>query len=1222
MRILTKLAVILLVVIALSVSFARYLLPSLIETYKDEILAQVSQVVGKNIAADGVSVFWREDGHGFHLQNLRLVNDDGSSDLSAKSVYLKFSVMEVLRHLNIAPSEIRVVGTHLAVIRHKDGSISIHGIEHSGDFDVDLSAMILQPVFLEVVDSEVTVIDLVHKNTLPLHFTPVNLLIRNDGNQHHLTARVSIDEGKSGLFTLISQFQTEGDSLEMWKGDVYLRTEHLDLAWLMQNRFSGHYKLEHAKTSMKIWSHWENGRLATLQGEMDSEELRFSSRKVKQAPELALDYFGGKFRWTREHNGWLLDIADPLIRHEDSVWPTKSISMAVRQISGEGPLHFYLGADIFSIDGLFKALAIRPPEHSLINDLLAAQAQGEVIDSSLHLKMHRPIEWEFNATIDKLQTQAAGRVPAIKGVRLVVAASNDSGSVKVAANNASLHINSLFRQPMLLEQVTGELRWKKQANGNWLIAADNMLARSEHIKTTTSFRYTLPPRGKGHVDLLTDFQEGHADHASLYYPAYMMPPAVVKWLDRSLTKGLVTSGHFVLQGPLQSFPYENNNDGFYEVLFDIKDAEIDYKEEWPPLQNVKARVRFHGNHLNIDVSEATIYDNRVDRASMQMQLKPASAIQLQGKISGSLAGPVRLLRESPLKKKFAPLMEALEMQGEGDLSVDMQIPLNKQHTAAFNGELLIKDATINANRVDVSLQRVNGMLNLSDSGVSANKLKGRLLGSPLSMDIKPLANGATQVKAKVNLSAATLKKVIADAPVSGAALWSVDVEVPSLAKMRRGGLSLHTHSDLKGMKVDLPLSLGKSRSQKKDFDLVWKLSETTPAFKLDYGDLKMDMKHRQGGWNGTIKAKELSGKLMIPDAKKQQIRVDLERLNLVFSLHDKQAPDDKSERTKPHDIRPFYLTSKQLLLNGRLFGSLSMKTRHTRTGHEMFELKVNSKNDSLVASGSWNTRKGASTTKVNISLVAAELGETLKSLDFTNQLEEAQGSIDADFNWRGTPADYAPERLNGSLLLDTREGRFSEAQPGLGRILGFLNIGTLKRRLRLDFSDLTKKGFSFDKMRGRFVLNQGVVSTNKELLIEAPAADIHVTGNLNLGTRQLNQLIRVIPDIHGVLPLAGVAAGGPAVGAALLAAGVVAGKQIDQIAEVNYQVKGSWDNPDVVRVARKKLFGGSRQKKMAQPFDDVGSGSHKANDTGRTDITGKTNNTIGKDYDDPLADFQ
>jgi len=88
-----------------------------------------------------------------------------------------------------------------------------------------------------------------------------------------------------------------------------------------------------------------------------------------------------------------------------------------------------------------------------------------------------------------------------------------------------------------------------------------------------------------------------------------------------------------------------------------------------------------------------------------------------------------------------------------------------------------------------------------------------------------------------------------------------------------------------------------------------------------------------------------------------------------------------------------------------------------------------------------------------------------------------------------------------------------------------------------------------------------------------------------------------------LLPLAGVAAGGPAVGAALLVAGVVAGKQIDQIAEVNYSVKGSLDNPDVVRVARKKLFGGSQRQRLLQPFVDATPDSSNEKQNWRSEST-------------------
>ena len=145
MRRVGRYAVYLLVLLALGLSFVRFALPPLIESYKDEILAQLSQITGRHLAADAVSVYWRGDGHGFRLENLRLLNAAGASVLSAESVYLKFSLIEVLRHGNVAPSKIRVVGTHIAAIRHEDGRVSLHGIEHSGD--VDLSALFLQQFF-------------------------------------------------------------------------------------------------------------------------------------------------------------------------------------------------------------------------------------------------------------------------------------------------------------------------------------------------------------------------------------------------------------------------------------------------------------------------------------------------------------------------------------------------------------------------------------------------------------------------------------------------------------------------------------------------------------------------------------------------------------------------------------------------------------------------------------------------------------------------------------------------------------------------------------------------------------------------------------------------------------------------------------------------------------------------------------------------------------------
>jgi uncharacterized protein YhdP len=387
---------------------------------------------------------------------------------------------------------------------------------------------------------------------------------------------------------------------------------------------------------------------------------------------------------------------------------------------------------------------------------------------------------------------------------MVVAAAHDRGSVKFAGGKASIHAKSLFRQPILLQHLAGELRWQKRANGDWLLASDNLIATSEDINTTTSFRYMLPPQGKGYLDIVTDFDKGRVEHASRYYPAFRMKPVVVAWLDRSLVGGYIPSGRFRIQGPLASFPFEDSDDGFFEVIFNVNNAEIDYKEGWPPLKNTDALVRFHGNRLTVGATKGKIYDNRIGHVTMEMQLNPPSPLHVRGDISGSLDGPVRLLTESPLKEKFAPLMEALEFSGDGDLSIDMQVPISKKlkHGGSFIGDLELRNAKVTAKRVALELQDVNGVLHITDTGASAQQLQATLLGSPLTMAITPMPDGATHISAAIDLADASLQQVIADAPVSGRALWNVNLEVPSLAEMRRGDLVVNSSSDLKGMEID------------------------------------------------------------------------------------------------------------------------------------------------------------------------------------------------------------------------------------------------------------------------------------------------------------------------------------------------------------------------------------------------------------------------------------
>jgi uncharacterized protein YhdP len=151
-----------------------------------------------------------------------------------------------------------------------------------------------------------------------------------------------------------------------------------------------------------------------------------------------------------------------------------------------------------------------------------------------------------------------------------------------------------------------------------------------------------------------------------------------------------------------------------------------------------------------------------------------------------------------------------------------------------------------------------------------------------------------------------------------------------------------------------------------------------------------------------------------------------------------------------------------------------------------------------------------------------------------------------------------------------RAGRFMDIDPGVGRVMGLLNIAAIQRRLTLDFSDLFKKGLGFDSVTGHFDLQAGVVRT-QDLRIQGPSGVIDITGRTDVVAQEFDQVVTVTPSLGSTLPIAGAVVGGPVVGAALLVVQGLVGKQVDQIGAVRYAVRGPWSEPDIEVLAGRPL---------------------------------------------------
>ena len=115
-------------------------------------------------------------------------------------------------------------------------------------------------------------------------------------------------------------------------------------------------------------------------------------------------------------------------------------------------------------------------------------------------------------------------------------------------------------------------------------------------------------------------------------------------------------------------------------------------------------------------------------------------------------------------------------------------------------------------------------------------------------------------------------------------------------------------------------------------------------------------------------------------------------------------------------------------------------------------------------------------------------------------------------------------------------------------------------RLRLDFSDLTGPGYSFNKMKGHFQVRDGDAYT-QHAYFSGSSARIDFAGRIGLLDKDYDLHVDVIPQMTSGLPVLAAAMGGPVAGVAAWFMDQLLGPGVNRSVQNSYQITGSWDQP-------------------------------------------------------------
>ena len=351
------------------------------------------------------------------------------------------------------------------------------------------------------------------------------------------------------------------------------------------------------------------------------------------------------------------------------------------------------------------------------------------------------------------------------------------------------------------------------------------------------------------------------------------------------------------------------------------------------------------------------------------------------------------------------------------------------------------------------------------------------------------------------------------------------------------------------------------------------------------------------GWQVAVRANELAGEIEIPAADGVPVHVALERLDLLaFQDPPDNLVSEPSALPVEEPFRglpPMDVRIARLSWGDALLGTLQLDLRPDLLGLRLPSIRL--LGDGLVSAegeAAWRRSESGGRSELSMRVESRDSGGLLVAMDSQNRLENAPMQAQLMLDWPGGFGDFKLARARGFVDVEVGSGRQLDVEPGVGRVLGFLNLSALKRRLSMDFTDLYGEGFSFEEMRGRIRLAEGK-ATLDSFTIEGPAGKVMVSGSSNLVNQRFDQSVVVEPRIGSSVALASAVAGGPVVGAAVYLVDRIAGNAIDRLGRYGYRVTGAWSDPDVSRVGWDPAVGAeSSATPTSTPVDAPTSPNH------------------------------
>ena len=352
------------------------------------------------------------------------------------------------------------------------------------------------------------------------------------------------------------------------------------------------------------------------------------------------------------------------------------------------------------------------------------------------------------------------------------------------------------------------------------------------------------------------------------------------------------------------------------------------------------------------------------------------------------------------------------------------------------------------------------------------------------------------------------------------------------------------------------------------------------GYGLNLNNLKISAAKRGDGLAAQLSSTPLNGEVVWQPkgyagggkvtANLRNLHWPEEEQTKASSSTSKPRPGEPVAAPHPRELPAMEIAIEDFLFKGKQIGRFELVGYPDGQDWRLRRLRITNPDGSVTGDGVWYGANTSMQTQVNLLLEISNAGKILARSGYPNTVKNGSGRLAAALTWDGQPDEFNYASLDGTLKLDTGKGQFLKMDPGIGKLLGILSLQALPKRITLDFTDVFSAGFEFDNINGNATIRRGVMQT-QDLHLDGSSAKVTMKGLVNLNDETQNLRVVILPTLGSSVSMLSAFAAGPVVGLGTLIVSKVLGNPLDKLMSFEYNVSGTWSDPNVIKVGEKPV---------------------------------------------------